>query len=50
MRRSTIVIVVAFIAVLAMVTPVIVTRYYLTPSSQQRVIDQVHAATVVSAP
>jgi hypothetical protein len=41
MRRSTIAIAVAVIIVLAIVTPLVMTRYYLTPSSEQRVIEQV---------
>jgi hypothetical protein len=54
MRSRTIAIVVAVIVVLAIVTPVVMTRYYLTPSSEQRVFEQVRmttaAATAVGAP
>jgi len=43
MQTRTIAIVVALIIVLAIATPLVMTRYYLTPSSEQRVIEQVRA-------
>jgi hypothetical protein len=45
MRRSTIAIVVAMIVVLSIATPLVITRYYLTPSSEQRVIEQVRSTS-----
>jgi hypothetical protein len=48
MRRSTIAIVLAVIIVLSIATPVVVTRYFLTPSSQERVIEQVRATTLAA--
>jgi len=49
MRRGTIAIVVAVIVVLAIATPLVMTRYFLTPSSEQRVIEQVRL-TAAAAP
>ena len=45
MRYRSLAIVVALIVVLSIATPIVVTRYFLTPSSEQRVIDQVRAST-----
>jgi hypothetical protein len=58
MQRRTIIIAiaVAVIIVLAIVIPLVMTRYYLTPSSEQRVIEQVRTtaaagtAAAVSTP
>jgi hypothetical protein len=50
MRRSTIALVVAIIIVLAILTPIIMTRYYLTPTSEQRGIEQVQATSAAPAP
>jgi hypothetical protein len=48
MRTRTIAIVIAVIIVLAIVTPLVMTRYFLTPSSEQRVIEQVRATTAAA--
>lgn len=43
MQPRTLAIALAIILLLAIVTPIVVARYYLTPASQQRVIEQVRA-------
>ena len=48
MRRTTLALVIAVIISLAVATPLVITRYYLTPASQARVIEQMRATTAAA--
>jgi hypothetical protein len=43
MHPRTLAIVVTIMLLLAVLTPIVLTRYYLTPASEQRVIEQARA-------
>ena len=50
MPRNRLILVVLIIVLITVVTPLVINRYYLTPSSEQRIIEQVRATEASAKP